>query len=530
MKLIKYMSLVVAVFAICSCGDNVLELDNLGTETSEIYFNDPENALAGLNACYSSVSKDEYFIYGDLMSDDALKGGSDLFDWIDREYIRTFTANSGNKVSNDTWSLLYTGIVRCNEIINSLPVATFDEELKIRIIGEAKFLRAYSYSKLVALFGPVPLVQADYSVDNLVEPRSSEAAIYEFVKTDLDDAILVLPERSRYAANDLGRVTKGAARAFKARVLMQESSYHYNSSLEVNGYPVATSEIWDEVYELTKDVIESGEYTLAANFATIFEEEGENNEESIFEIQHKTTKNDWGESVGNTTIVQMGNRDDWGWCFNLPTDALYNTFSSTDPRRECAIYGQEFNVLYGVEQVWAAQEWTLSHESTRDFVTACRLNRKYALEPDLRDGNHNNQPNNKRVIRYADVLLMHAEAAYYKGLEAEARRYVNMVRARAESSTYPKGTNIGQTSAFTYDVYPGASVAPITETGVNLLNAIWKERRMELAMEGIRYFDLVRTGRIDLLPFKANYTVHAGLLPIPVGDVNTFGLAQNKGY
>ncbi|MGQ1908439.1 RagB/SusD family nutrient uptake outer membrane protein [Marinifilum sp. RC60d5] len=530
MKLIKYMSLVVAVFAMGSCGDSVLELDNLGTQTSEIYFNDPENALAGLNACYSSVSKDEYFVYGDIMSDDALKGGSDLFDWVDREYIRMFTANSGNSVSSGTWSLLYTAIVRCNEIVNSLPTATFDEELKNRIIGEAKFLRAYSYSKLVALFGPVPLVKADYSVDNLVEPRSSEAAIYEFIKTDLSEAIVALPEASRYAANDLGRATKGAARALKARVLMQESSYHYNSALEVSGYPVSTAEIWDEVYELTKDVIESGEYTLASNFATIFEEEGENNEESIFEIQHKTTNNDWGESVGNTTIVQMGNRDDWGWCFDLPTDALYNTFGSADPRRECAIYGQEFNVLYGVEQIWDKQEWTLSHESTKDLVSACRLNRKYALATENRHGNHNNQPNNKRVIRYADVLLMHAEAAYYKGLEAEARTYVNKVRSRAESSTYPLGSTIGQTTAFTYDVYPGASVAPITDTGADLLSAIWKERRMELAMEGIRYFDLVRTGRTDLLPAKANYEAHAGLLPLPVGDVNTFGLEQNKGY
>jgi len=530
MKLIKYISLIVAVFAMGSCGDSVLELDNLGTQTSEAYFNDSENALAGLNACYSSVSKDEYYVYGDIMSDDALKGGSDLFDWIDREYIRTFTANSGNTVSDITWTLLYTGIVRCNEIINSLPVATFDEELKSRIIGEAKFLRAYSYSKLVALFGSVPLVKADYAVGNLKEPRSAESETYAFIKKDLDDAIAILPEKSRYAAGNLGRATKGAARALKARVLMQESSYHYNPALEVSEYPVAVSEIWDEVYQLTNDIVNSGEYALADNFASIFESEGENNIESVFEIQHKTTKNDWGESVGNTTIVQMGNRDDWGWCFNLPTDALYNSYSDLDPRRECTIYGQEFNVLYGVEQVWTKQEWTLSHESTKDFVTACRLNRKYALQPGLRDGNHNNQPNNKRVIRYSDVLLMHAEAAYHKGLEAEAREYVNKVRARAESSTYPKGTTVGQTSAFTYAVYPGASVIPVTETGVNLLNAIWKERRLELAMEGIRYFDLVRTGRIDLLPFKANYEAHDGLLPIPVGDVNTFGLVQNKGY
>ena len=136
MKYFKFMSLFTIVFfTMSSCTD--LDLENIGTQTAESYFNDPENALAGLNACYSTMSKDEYFVYGDLMSDDALKGGSDLFDWAERQYVRDFTANAGNGVSSGTWSLLYTGIVRTNEIINSLPEATFDEELKERIIGEA---------------------------------------------------------------------------------------------------------------------------------------------------------------------------------------------------------------------------------------------------------------------------------------------------------------------------------------------------------------------------------------------------------
>ncbi len=530
MKLLKYIYLIIPFTLLASCNDQLLDLDNLGVQTAEVYFNDPDNALSALNSAYSSMSKDKIYVFGDIMSDDALKGGSELFDWVDRQYLKDFEANSGNGVVADTWQLLYQGIVRSNEIINTLPQTTIDEPLRLRIIGEAKFLRAYCYSKLVPLFGAVPLVLEDLDPDNLNIGRTSENEIYAQIKMDLDDAIETLPLKSEYATADLGRATKGAAQALKARVLMQETGYQYNSVLAAQGVTVNVKTNWDEVYELTKALEASGEYKLADNYATIFEQEGENNIESIFEVQYTTTNLDWGESVGNSTIVEMGNRDDWGWCFNLPTDALYNTYSNKDPRRESSIYGEEFDILYGEKQTWEKQKWTLDHSSTKAFVTKCRLNRKYALQPALRDGNHNNQPNNTRVIRYADVLLMHAEAAYYKGLESEARKYVNMVRERAQKSTYPLGSKVGQTSGFTYDQYSGASVPPITSTGNNLLEDIWKERRMELAMEGIRYFDIIRTGRHNLLSNPIAYQAHDGLLPLPVADVNSFGLKQNKGY
>lgn len=531
MKLFKFIPLFLTVAIFTSCESNLTNLENIGTQTAAVYFNDPENASAGLNSCYASMQDDEFFVYGDILSDDAIKGGSSLFDWVDREYLRTFTANSGNGDSGGTWSNNYKTIVRCNEIINTLPTATFNEALKNRLIGEAKFLRAYAYSKLVPLFGGVPLVTKDFTVENLTAPKSTVAEIYAFIEKDLDDAISILPEKSGYAATDLGRATRGAARMLKVRVLMQETSYSYNPTLAASaGFTVNLPAIWDKVYNLTNDIITSGEYALTNNYATIFQEEGENNIESIFEVQHKQTNNEWGESVGNTTIVQMGNRDDWGWCFNLPTDALYNMFLSTDPRLLCTIYGQENNVLFGVAQTWQKQIWTLTDSSTKDFVTKCRLNRKYALAKENRASNHNNQDVNKRVMRFSEVLLAHAEAAYFKGLEGEARTFVNRVRLRAQNSTKPLGSALGQTSNYSYDSFAGASVPPITSTGNALLLDIWKERRMELAMEGIRYFDIIRTGRTNLLPNESNYKSHDGLLPLPIGDVNTFGLTQNKGY
>jgi len=531
MKLYKLIPILVAVTVFSSCENNLIELENIGVQTADIYFNDPENALAGLTSVYAAIQDDEYFVYGDILSDDAVKGGSGFFDWVDREYLRTFTANSGNGVSRGTWSLMYTVIVRANEVINTLPNTSFDEDLKERIIAEAKFLRAYAYSKLVPLFGGVPLVFENLSINNLELPRSSVEEVYAFIKKDLDAAIAVLPKKSEYAAIDLGRATKGAAKMLKVRVLMQETSYVYNPTLAASeNYAVDATANWEEVYTLTTSIISSGEYALTTNFATIFQEEGENNSESIFEIQHKQTLNDFNESVGNTTIVQMGNRDDWGWCFNLPTDDLYTSFLTSDPRLFCTIYGQEFDVLYGVAQTWDKQIWTLDNNSSKDEVTKCRLNRKYALAKENRDSNHNNQDVNKRVMRYSEVLLAHAEAAYYKGLEGEARTFVNRVRNRAQNSTMPLGSALGQTSGYTYDAVAGASVPAILTTGDDLLLDIWKERRLELAMEGIRYFDLIRTGRTDLLPKEANYKTHEGLLPLPVGDVNTFGLVQNKGY
>lgn len=530
MKLLKYIYLIIPFSVIVSCSDNLTDMDNLGVQTAGVYFNDPANALAALNSAYSPMSKDNFYVFGDILSDDAIKGGSDMFDWGDRQFVRDFEANSGNEVATTTWKLAYEGIVRSNEIINTMPLTTIAEPLNSRIIAEAKFLRAYSYSKLVPLFGAVPMVLSDLDPDNLGIGRTSETDIYAFIKKDLDDAIRDLPLKSEYPVADMGRATKGAAQALKARALMQETAYQYNTVLSATGVTVDVSANWNEIFDLTKAIETSGEYALANNYATLFEYEGENNIESVFEIQHATTSLEWGESVGNQTMVHMGNRDDWGWCFNLPTDALYNTFSNKDPRRENTIYGQEFEVLYGTKQTWEKQKWTLEHNSTKDFVTKCRLNRKYALAPEMRDGNHNNQRTNKRVIRYADVLLMHAEAAYYKGLESEARTYVNKIRARAQNATYPLGSKLGQTSGYSYDQYAGASVPAITSTGADLLNDIWKERRMELSMEGLRYFDIIRTGRLDLLPKPTAYTSHDGLLPLPVADVNSFGLEQNKGY
>ncbi|WP_299666506.1 RagB/SusD family nutrient uptake outer membrane protein [uncultured Polaribacter sp.] len=531
MKLFKKLTVLVVIIMFSACESNLTDLENIGTQTAAVYYNDPVNALAGLNSCYASIQDDEFFVFGDIMSDDAIKGGSNFFDWVDREFLRTFTANSGNGAVSGTWSLMYRTIVRCNDVINALPTATFDEDLKQRILAEAKFIRAYAYFKLVPLFGAVPLVTRDFTVEKLTLPRSPVTDIYAFIKQDLNDAIDNLPMKSEYAASDLGRVTKGAAQMLKVRVLIQETGYSNNTVLAATaGHTVDVNANWNEVYNLTNAIINSGEYALASNYATIFEEEGENNIESIFEIQHKQTNNEWGESVGNTTIVQMGNRDDWGWCFNLPTDALYNTFLSTDPRLLNTIYGQEFEVLYGVAQVWDKQLWTLTDDSTKEYVTKTRLNRKYALAKEDRSGNHNNQDVNKRIMRYAEVLLAHAEAAHFKGFEGEARNFVNSVRARAQNSSMPLGSALGQTSGYTYDAFSGASVPPVTSTGDALLQDIWKERRLELAMEGIRYFDLIRTGRISLLPNENNYSTHDGLLPLPIGDVNTFGLQQNTGY
>jgi hypothetical protein len=531
MKLIKFLSIFIVVIMFSSCESDLTELENIGTQTAEVYFNDPQNALTGLNSCYASIQDDEYFVYGDIMSDDAVKGGSNYFDWVDREFLRTFTANSGNGVSGGTWSLMYRTIVRCNDVINSLPAATFDDDLKERIIAEAKFIRGYAYFRLVPLFGAVPLVTKDFTVENLTLPRSPVADVYAFIKADLEEAIAVLPKKSAYAASDLGRATKGAAQMLKVRVLMQETSYSENTVLAASAnHTVDLNANWNEVYNITNEIINSGEYELVANFASIFEDEGENKSESVFDIQHKKTNNEFGQSVGNTTIVQMGNRDDWGWCFNLPTDALYNAFLSSDPRLLSTIYGQEFDILYGVAQTWDKQSWTLTDDSTKDVLTKTRLNRKYALAKEERSGFHNNQDVNKRVMRYAEVLLAHAEASHYKGLESEARNFVNLVRARAQNATMPLGSALGQTSGYTYDNFSGASVPAITSTGDALLLDIWKERRLELALEGIRYFDLIRTGRIDLLPYESNYTSHDGLLPLPIGDVNTFGLEQNKGY
>jgi hypothetical protein len=532
-KILFKISAVAAIVLLGNaCGKDFLDREPLGIQTDQNFFNDPGNATLAVNAVYDAVSWDEYgspfgyvphnyeFMFGDILSDDAAKG-SEPTDFVALTEMEEWRAPANLGPSGAVWTNVFIGVFRANTCLQNLPDAKIDEELKNRLMGEAHFLRAYIYFYGARLFGGMPLFSEPVLPDQIADVKREDlAATYQFIINDLKEAERLLPRKSEYDQADLGRATRGAASAYLGRVQAMEVG------LGLNG------RTWQDVYDACGTVINSGEYSLMENYAQIFEDEGENGSESIFEIQFKTSNEGWGSiKTGSTSTIFQNNRSWWGWGFNNPTQNLVDEFEPGDPRRACTAYGNN-DVVYGVLQVvdYPSQNQT-------GF-----LNRK-AAQP-IPDGNNKAGGQNQRKMRYADVLLMRAEAAFHLNNEAEARTLVNTIRARARKASKPKGSI--ENDAISYPAYPAGTndnVLPdVTASGPALLDAIYHERRTELAMECIRYWDLIRTGRyINSLDaaFRANCTaksITSGLanpmpvMPIPLTEVQSWGLTQNAGY
>ena len=538
-----------------SCND-FLELDPLAQENSSNYMNNEENAIKVINGIYDILSQTEGrgpdgiwmshhydFHFASIATDDAVKG-SKLSDSPELSDIESFNAKVGNSISDAFWIHGFWGVSRSNYAIKNLPEATINEGLKSRLLGEAYFLRAYHYIYLLHHFGGVPLFTAPLNPSDFGNsPRASLHETFEFINTDLTKAIELLPEKSGYAPTDLGRATKGAAKAFLAKSLIYQI-----------GIDSESTHTWNEVYKLTSEIISSGEYSLVANYALLFEHENKNTSESIFEIQAtEGTASDPPTSVGNAYSLYQGNRvsnpdANSGWGFHNPTQNLVNAFDPTDPRLSCTVYGIGFNgqVLYGAEMKFDRAEQGSNY-----------LNRKATLpsKPTLDKA----ADKNILVMRYADILLIHAEVSYYTGQESEARQYLNMVRERARNSSYCKGYVDGSKDTY---VMPSSTpkVPNITSSGETLLDAIINERRLELAMESNRMWDLIRTGKLIDVISKAKDADNAGngdneevrhegignriknhalvgkdgkyipVLPIPLTEIQNWGIEQNPNY
>lgn len=535
MKAIKIIIVsLVGLFGLTSC-ESFLNREPLGQQTNENFYNDPNNAILAINGVYEATSRAEgpspygwlahnyEFMFGDILSDDAAKGSTpnDYLELKEMEEWRTTAANGSVAAA---WTNQYVGIFRANGVIQNIPNATIDEELKVRILAEARFLRGYFYFYLAKIFGGVPLFETQVdpqAVQNREVVRATLDETFSFIEADFKAAIEGLPEKSQYEQSDLGRATKGAARSFLARVIM------YQTGLGINGHS------WQEVLDLTGDVVNTGEYKLDDNYARLFEVEGENGIESIFEVQAKSNNvaNGQGtndQKTGTNENVFQNNRSVWGWGFNNPTQALVDAFEAGDPRLPCTAYGDGSTVLGIVQEV----DFPASNETGY-------LNRKAAtLAPNpTKSGDQN-----IRKIRYADVLMMHAEAAYHLGDEATARDMLNQIRDRARMATKPKGSI---EESLTYEAYPAGekdNVLPeITASGTDLLDAIYQERRVEFGMEALRTWDLIRTGRfIESLSaeFQAGAQNHSltgyahpvPVMPIPLAEVDSWGLSQNPGY
>lgn len=438
-------------------------------------------------------------VVGEIASDNAVSGGENASDVLALQQIDDYTHTPVNSQLTELWQAAYEGINRANYMHQykdkNLAGETISFAGKDALYGEIYFLRAYYYFHLVKFFGDVPLfTDRRLSLsDSRQLGRAPKADVYAAIENDLTSAIAVLPA----VQVEKGRITKYAAQALLGKVYLYQKKY-------------------DQAAAMLENVINSNAFSLVSNFASIFLVTGENGPESIFEIQYSNGSPyyNWGgvtRGQGNLSVQQCGIRGlngspDMpyapGWSTNLPTQNLANAYTAGDQRKEATILDIEaykaahpsYNITYQVAP----------------YKNTGLYNQKYHPRKGQTSGQIElNYLNNYRTIRYADVLLMAAEAFNRATApnDAKAQNYLNQVRRRAF----------------------GDNLHDITSTGNALYDAILAERRLELAMEGDRFFDLVRTGKAasTITGFVAN---KHEVFPIPQQEVEISGLTQNNGY
>ncbi len=478
----------IALLLLTGCS-GFLEKKPLGELTTDNFFETEEQAVWAVNAIYNHLRSWEVHVFSyigltDIISDDSDKGSTPT----DANFlleIDNFTFDAGNVSFSTVWSGYYQGVYRANLVIQKVPpMEEIDPDLSARLLGEAQFLRAYFYFNLVRWFGDIPLITRPLNPDEYKQANAPAAQVYDLIISDLEAAATSLPVRSRQLSADQGRATRGAAQALLAKVHLTLGQF-------------------EEARNLLEEVIQSGEYGLLDNYATIFMPEGENSEEIVFEVMTVALETGGGSSQFNEVQGVRGTPN-LGWGFNRPSDDLVSSYENGDPRREATI-------LYVGEVLPDGSDVVQDNPN----ILNERYNQK-AWVPDHPGGNGNG-PGNIRLMRYADVLLMAAEAWNETGDQTKALQYLNQVRARARRNN--------------------PFILPdITEPDPALLRGlIWKERRVELAMEQQRWFDLLRQGRAATVMQALGKNFQPGkheLFPIPQNEVDLSGglLNQNPGY
>lgn len=482
------------------CSDDFLDKSPLGEYAVDNFFTTADGAEAGVNGAYSYLRHWDivvwpYVMMGDISSDDTYHGNKNNKPGVEMNNFNFTPSSFGGAVCDNWYTGNYVLIARSNLVINSEPVFDFEEALQKRLLGEVRFIRGFAYFNLVKAFGGVSIITSDLpELGGDFIPRSSADEIWEIVEDDLKFAIENLPEKSAYFEEQLGRATSGAAKAVLAR------SYLFRNDFA-------------NVEKYAMEVINSGEYSLDPDYEGIFKLSGENGSGSVFEVQ--ATHSDTGTKMGIDKYSTMQGSKTLGWGINSATPELEDAYELGDPRKGHTI-AYEGDTLYDGQTVVARNSPNHGTNWNKKALLP-----KYSFDPSTSIGGGGggaNNPVNVRIIRYADVLLMAAEALNENGKSGEALIYLNQVRARA------RGINP--------DILPDVT----TTSKDDLRIAIWHERRVELAFEQGRYWDILRQGRaaellhaqgvVDYDPVKHN------LYPIPQTEIdNTEGVVvQNPGY
>ncbi|WP_242120010.1 RagB/SusD family nutrient uptake outer membrane protein [Aestuariivivens sediminicola] len=511
MKNLKYIYVLILSLIVLACSDSFVDVA-AEDENSEDFFKSEEDYQLALVAAYDYLqATSKFFQYAEIASDNTLCGGESATDspYIQEidDMIHTPVGQSDGGLRT-MWQWMYEAVNRCNYIMEFQDNLEFPN--KTSVIAQTRFLRAYFNFILVKWWGDVPML-VDKRIrfgDQFSIDRISRDIIYDQITKDLSYAADNLP----YIQSESGRVTKGAAQALLGKVYLYWAEQEW-SDTDLDYVPSD-----DQKFELAaavlEDLINNGPHRLLTSeeYPNMFERDWENNIESVFEIQYSDVDGGSYDCFqcleGNYTVFFNGPREfvdasgkfDAGYSFNVPTQEVVDAFEPGDLRYETSILDIE---QYIADNPGSSYNENAGYEQTGYF------NRKLmARKGDLdRSDPALTNPDNYRAIRFADVLLMAAEALNRGGIDdTRAQIYLNQVRNRA--------------------LLPSVST-----TGTNLLNDIYKERRVELVGEGHRFFDLVRTGRaaqeIDGF-IEGKHEV----FPIPIEEINLSGgrWAQNPNY
>lgn len=435
----KYYIYILSIIGLASltmsCSDFLDEpsRENIGTEDNDTY--KAETILTGAYGQFNSWDYAFSFLgITEIISDNADKGSAASDSGGDKDLLDnlTYTSSAGSFLA--MWTNWYKTIGKASQSIQyTLNANLADKKLETRFVAEARFLRGLNYFYLVRGWGDVPIQQ----YDSITRVKSD--SVYNYLINDLLYAEANLPTVSKYAAKDLGRATQGAAQGLLSKVYLYKKDYKKSN-------------------EYADKVIKSGEYGLLTNYLDIWKSENHNSKESLFEFQAKSARDGsvaQGMRQYSQTQGARGGSNGWGWGFNTPSEDLLNDFNNSgDTERRNATIIFRNGTLYDGRQIGNTENAMYNYK---------------AYTPNSPNADWNDR--SVMYLRYAEVLLIKAEAANELGLTSEALNALNQVRNRAKLSN-------------------------ITETNKDKLREIiWHERRLELAMEHDRWFDLIRTGQ-----------------------------------
>jgi tetratricopeptide (TPR) repeat protein len=482
---------VVASFMAISCDDYV-DIDPQYAQDADNYFLSPSDYDKALTGAYDLMQTSYLDMWiGEIASDNSIAGGESVTDSEGLHQIDNMTHGGVNNELRSLFRWMYAGITRVNYIFENKDKLEFDG--KTRILAEASFLRGYYYFELVKFFGDVPLVlDKRLSASEIsAQPRVPASDVYAQIVKDLQFAA----DNLGWTTSTKGRITKGAALSLMGKAYLYQNKF------------VEAAQTLDKV-------IDEGPYALSTDFSTLFRVASEGNSETVFDIEYVGIEGGgYGCFVCLEGFAAVGFHSIRGYkgpiyadgnSYNLPTQDLVDEFEPNDPRLATSILDIE---AFKAAQLPVKVEYTVGGGGHTGFY-----NNKYLKRADELGANDNDltSPVNHRVIRFADVLLMAAEAHNRKASpdDTKALTYLNQVRTRVS-----------------------VNMPPVNATGSALTQAIYHERRVELAGEGIHFFDLVRTGRAadQIAGFKVGKNE---VFPIPQAEIDLAGAGwlQNTGY